>query len=159
MRVASFPDGSFLEYDQGRFDNWCVYLTRPAVPRCAPRDFQYFRRLSEMSVIYGARTLYDDFVMIYERTTNHIDQSILSLIWCLCAKYGEHSIDMAIDFTIIYMGMVAEENKANSKLGKRIKRLGVHQVLLENIDYDVAANFSRGKKWNELDDICAQRGF
>ena len=55
--------------------------------------------------------------------------------------------------------MVAEENKAFSKLGKRIKRPGVYQVLQENIDYNTAANFSRGRKWRELSEICAQRGF
>lgn len=159
MIVASFPDGSFLEYDQGQFDSWCVYLTRPQAQRYAPRDYQYFRRLSEMAAIYGAQTIYDDFVSIYEHTTKQIVQETLNLISLLCVKYGEYSTDMAIDFTMMYMGMVAEENKAFSKLGKRIKRLGVHQLLQENIDYNEAANFSRGKKWRELAAMCEQRGF
>ena len=159
MRVASFPDGSFLEYDKGQFDSWCVYLTRPAAQRYAPRDYEYFQRLSEMAAIYGAQTIYDDFVSLYEHTTNNIVQETLNLISLLCVKYGEHSTDMAIDFTILYMGMVAEENKAKSKLGKRIKRLGVHQVLQENINYYKAANFSRGRNWRELAALCEQRGF
>lgn len=74
-------------------------------------------------------------------------------------KYGEDSLNIAIDFTIIYMGMIAEENKEFTKLGKRIKRLGVHQVLKERMHYNEAANFSRGKKWKELNEICSSKGF
>lgn len=159
MRIATFADGSYLEYDQGQFDNWCVYLTRPTSARYAPRDFQYFRRLADMATVYGSQTIYNDFVAIYEHTANKIQQSTLNLITLLCAKYGPHSIDMEIDFTIMYMGMVAEENKKYSRLGKRIKRLGVHQVLQENINYLEAANFSRGRKWTELASLCEQRGF
>ena len=62
-------------------------------------------------------------------------------------------------FTIIYAGMIAEENKANTILKKRIKRLGMHQLLLENYKAEDAANFSRNKKWKELDAIMKQKGF
>ena len=66
---------------------------------------------------------------------------------------------MDIWFTVIYAGMVAEENKAFAMLKKRIKRLGMHQVLVEGFDADYAAHFSRGKKWPELDSLMKQRGF
>ena len=26
--IKSFVDGSYLEYDRGSFDDWCVYLTK-----------------------------------------------------------------------------------------------------------------------------------
>ena len=25
-RIKDFPDGAFLEYDNGQFDEWCVYM-------------------------------------------------------------------------------------------------------------------------------------
>lgn len=40
--IKSFADGSFLEYDKGSFDEWCVYLTKPYRERRAPRDVEYF---------------------------------------------------------------------------------------------------------------------
>lgn len=46
-------------------------------------------------------------------------------------NFSEYSNKFAIVFTIIYLGMVAEENKLGTKLGKRIKRLGIHQVLYD----------------------------
>ena len=67
--------------------------------------------------------------------------------------------NLILDFSIIYMGMVAEENKAFTKLGKRVKRLGVHQVLVDKLNYNDAASFSRGKKWYDISEECNQKGF
>jgi hypothetical protein len=55
--------------------------------------------------------------------------------------------------------MLAEENKANKKLGKRIKHLGVYQVLIDELPIATAANYSRGKNWKDLDIICQNLGF
>ena len=55
--------------------------------------------------------------------------------------------------------MFAEENKAQAKLKKRIKRLGAHQVLIEGRPPEVAAEFSKGRPWQELDEECRRRGF
>jgi hypothetical protein len=42
--------------------------------------------------------------------------------------------------------MVAEENYPGTKLGKRLKRLGVHQILIEGMKVETAANWSRGNR-------------
>ena len=60
---------------------------------------------------------------------------------------------------MIYLGMVAEENKAGAVLKKRIKRLGMYQILFDNMSAYEAANFSRGKKVAELDPLCSSKGF
>ncbi len=41
---------------------------------------------------------------------------------------------MEIWFNVLYAGMVAEENKENAVLKKRIKRLGMHQVLIDGLE-------------------------
>ena len=158
-KVTTFTDGSFLEYDTGQFDKWCVYLTRPGNNRYAPRDYQYSDRLVKYGKKYGNSQIYEDYVFIYNKTTKTLDANMFSEIVSLCSKYGDDQIEIAIDFSIIYMGMVAEENKEHSILGKRIKRLGVYQVLMEKYQPNVAANFSRGKKWRELAVLCKERGF
>lgn len=157
--VQQFSDGSYLEYDSGTFDEWCVYLTRPGHGRYAPRDNQYFNRLKDYASRHNNKVIYDDFVIIYDKTTKILDESIFSDIIDMCSKYGNDSLDIAIDFCIMYMGMVAEENKEFTKLGKRIKRLGVYQVLMENFPPEKAANYSRGKNWKELSNECNKRGF
>ena len=157
--ITQFEDGSFLEFDRGRFDGWCVYLTRPKQSRYAPKDFQYFQRLTEYASLYGAESLYSDFVSIFSLTTKTLNKEVFNHIKSICSKYGEGALDIEIDFSIMYLGMIAEENKRFTKLGKRVKRLGVHQVLIDSMSPNEAANFSKEKKWRELDTLCSSKGF
>ena len=62
-------------------------------------------------------------------------------------------------FTVIYAAMVAEENKAYTILKKRIKRLGMYQLLVLRWSIEEATTFSKGKKWKELDSIMTGFGF
>jgi len=54
--------------------------------------------------------------------------------------------------------MIAEENKDNARLKKRLKRLAVHQILVENWDTVTVADFSRDKHYDEVLRECQQRG-
>ena len=68
-------------------------------------------------------------------------------------------MNIAINHTVIYAGMVAERNKKNTVLKERIKRLGMYQLLVKNFTPVNAANFSKGKKAKELNIICNKHGF
>jgi hypothetical protein len=86
------------------------------------------------------------------------------LVVNIAAKYQQapnDSLETEIIFTILFAAMVAEENKANTRLGAKIKRLGVHQVLMDTppISSRIAANYSRGMKWQEINKECSDRGF
>jgi hypothetical protein len=83
----------------------------------------------------------------------------LNNITTIADTYGSDAEEVDIWLTVIYAGMIAEENKQFAVLKKRVKRLGMHQVLLENMAPAVAANFSKGKKWRELDQIMRPKGF
>lgn len=156
--IKKFIDGSTLEYDEGAFDPWCVYLTSPNKNRYAPKDTEYFEDLKKLSSKYS-EAVYDDFIQIYNKTTKTLESEVLNYITELSRKYGVDSLKIDIVFSIIYSGMIAEENKQNTVLGKRIKRLGVHQVLKENISPLGAASFSKGKKCQVLSKECERRGF
>ena len=157
--IYTFSDGAILFYDAGRFDEWCVYLQPLNKKRMAPKDVQYFQRLCQLASQYGTERLMTDFLAIYCRTTTLISATVLKLIHALSFDYGDEALSVEKVFTILYAGMVAEENKQNAILKKRIKRLGVHQVLVENMSPVQAAQFSKGKNWAELDAQCRQRGF
>jgi len=157
--IKIFPDGTKVEYNQGKFDAWCVYFIRANGQKIAPKDVQYFIRFQQLASKYGATTIYQDFVVIYAKTDYKINEMILNNITQLAAKYQDDALTIDKLFTIIYAGMVAEENKEKAILKKRIKRLGMHQVLMENLPPNMAANFSRGKSWRELDKECKLRGF
>ena len=152
--VKKFKDGSDIGFGKGRFDDFCVYLDNKP-----PLDVHYFTRLYELKEIYGGRNIYNDFVYIYELVTKKLESAVLENITHISQKYKDDITRVDKIFTILYMAMIAEENKANTKLGKKIKRLGVHQILIENITPNVSANYSKGMKWREIEKECMERGF
>jgi hypothetical protein len=158
-KINSFSNGGFIEFDSGCFDGWCVFVTNPGTRRFAPTDVQYFTRIKQISQKLGPQKIYDDFVVIYNRTTKTIDPKVFDLILALCKFYDEDAAEMELWFNVLYAGMIAEENKENAILKKRIKRLGIHQVLMDGISPEKAAVFSKGKKWRELDEIMLEKGF
>lgn len=157
--IKQFADGSTLEFDAGSFDDWCIYLTRPGVPRHAPRDIVYFAALQRLAAVHGAHELYGDFVKVYKRTGKAIDPAVLIAIEGLAVRYGPDAQEIEILLTLLHAAMVAEMNKRYSPLGKRIKRLGVRQVLLEGMTPEAAASFSKDKRWRQLASECQKRGF
>ena len=158
-KLNHFGNGGFIEFDSGCFDGWCVFVTTPGSKRFAPTDVQYFSRLKELSEKFGPQKIYDDFVVIYNRTSKNVDPKVFELISVLSRFYNSDAAEMELWLNVIYAGMIAEENKEKAILKKRIKRLGVHQVLIDNISPEKAAVFSKGKKWKELDEIMKSKGF
>lgn len=55
--------------------------------------------------------------------------------------------------------MIAEKRKQYTRLGKRIKRLGIYKLLIEKSNIYEAANFMRGMNWKDIDKLCKNRGF
>ena len=146
-------------FDSGKFDDWCVYVKTP-IGRKPPLDNEYFSFFKKLANDFGTERVYGEFVEVYDRVTNAVDRQVLDRIIQLAKNYPSPlDRDVALNFVVIYAGMIAEKNKKNAILKERIKRLGMHQVLMENMPVDEAANFSRGMKARELDGICKQKGF
>jgi len=147
-------------FDVGKFDNWCVYVVENNGSKKAPFDETYFNDLYNIAQKYIQDKVYDDFVSIYENTTKNIDNGVLALIDNITNTYNEEDkIIIEQWFTVIYAGMIAEENKDFAILKKRVKRLGMHQVMKLGMSAKDAAKFSYGKKWRELDAIMKPLGF
>lgn len=157
--IQTFADGSKLEFDQGKFDEWCIFYTSADQSRYAPHDVEYFQDLKEMGKKYSGNLIYDDFTEVFQQTTSALNNDTLRFIKKLSQKYKPDQLRLEKLFTILYAGMLAEENKANKKLGKRIKHLGVYQVLIDELPIHTAANYSRGKNWRLLDETCKNLGF
>lgn len=102
--------------------------------------------------------VYDDFCALYDKVTASEDPAVFDWIETITASYPNPK-EAEVVFGILYMTMISEENKANAILKKRIKRLGVHQVLKEGMRPEIAAEFSKGKKVPELALECHSRGF
>lgn len=157
--IKTFSDGSFLEYDRGGFDDWCVYLTNASGSRRPPRDTDYFTQLKDLAGQFGTDKVYGDYVKVYNLTGRQVNRDSLERITMLSKEYKKSAIQVDIIFSILYMAMIAEERKAGTRLGKRIKRLGIHKLLIEDRPVDEAANFMRGMGWRDIACLCEERGF
>lgn len=157
--IWTFPNGSSLEFDRGRFDEWCVYEVSPNGQRVAPCDVDYFHELLDISAVYGAHRVYDDFVLVFDASGSEVTNESVGVVVDVAARYGNDGEAMKRLLLILHMGMVAENVKKNTRLGKRIKRLGVHDLLLESGQVAHAAHFMRGMGWREIDELCRTRGF
>lgn len=92
-------------------------------------------------------------------TSKNIEPETLMLITNIANTYGAYAEDMDIWLSVIYAGMIAEENKTFAILKKRIKRLGVFQTLMEHMAPINAAKFSLGRNWRDLDAFMKPIGF
>src|SRR5690606_33392278 len=109
----------------GKFDDWCVYVVESNGNKKAPFDETYFSDLFDISQKYPQNKVYDDFVSIYNMTTKNIDMDVLNIIDNITNTYNiEDRLIIEQWFTVIYAGMIAEENKQFAVLKKRVKRLG-----------------------------------
>ena len=127
--------------------------------RLPPRDLDYFQQLRDLADKYGRNRVYTSFVTVYELTKKDVEGFVLEYITQLAKFYGEDALMADILFSTLYLAMIAEENKAYTRLGKRIKRLGVYKLLLEDCDPSTAANFMRDMDWTEIDSRCRAHGF
>jgi hypothetical protein len=153
--LVKFSRGE-IHFATGRFDDWAVHVSVADWPQY-PKDEWYFKKLKKFALFLGD-VVYDDFVSIFEATTAEIDENVLKNIKAIAKKYPTPWEAEGI-FYILYGGMIAEENKENAILKKRMKMLGVHQLLKEGFTSVEAAGFSWGKPWYELDEECQKYGF
>ena len=76
-KIKEFSNGTYLSFDTGYFDDWCVYLTNRNGRRYSPKDSDYFTILKEYANKYGYKRIYGDFIQIYNLTGKVAELSVL----------------------------------------------------------------------------------
>jgi hypothetical protein len=160
LPIAVLSSGVSLQFVTGRIDDWCIEIKYPTGKKSYPLDSEYFTELQDINK--EEPTIYEDYVKIYDLTTKEVSEEVKALCFELASKYSKPNKVERL-FLTLYAGMIAEINKKingkPSKLGKRIKRLGMHQVLVEQANPVIVANYSRGMSWQGIDAECKARGF
>lgn len=158
-RSIKFSNGNEVYFSDGQFDKFCVYVRKAGYEPHAPTDIEYFDRAHILALKHGIEQWYKDFCIIYSYVNKTIYEEVFNIISEISKKYNEDSVEMETLFATLYFAMVAEENKKYAILKKKIKRLGIHMLLMENCTSEYAANYSRGKDWKWIDNECKIRGF
>ncbi len=159
MDRINLKTGGYLYYSKGNFDSWCVYEIDDKGIKTIPKDIDYFNEFKELSDIFDSDKLYDDFVEVYNRVEKGLNEEDVDFIEQISKKYNEYSDRLFRLYSILYMGMIAEQNKAYTKLGKRIKRLGMYNLLIKGNEPKYCADFMKNMNWRDIDTLCKEGGF
>lgn len=149
--LKMFRDNMLLAYDRGSFDEFRVsFYDNKLKYRSSPNDAQFFTFFVKLA---SADIVWQNIVTLASQIDKHTEFSQIPLP-NITGSLEEEKV-----FSALAAAMMAEERKAKSKLGKRVKLLGCHQVLLQGISPRVAAKWSRGRKWKEIAVECEKWGF
>lgn len=108
--IKNLANNRSIIFGKGKFDDWCVYIESNGHKK-APFDETYFSDLYQISQKYVNNKVYNDFVQIYNLTTQQIDESVLHLIDTTVKTYKEEDQILVEQWmTVLYAGMIAEEN-------------------------------------------------
>lgn len=145
-----------IYFDKGKFDKYCVYINGRNKFRYAPTDDVYFNWIRILAKQYGNLQVWNDFCTIYDIVdTGETENEVLSIIKNIDLHYNDDTI---LWWLIFYMTMLAECKKENTILKKRIKKLGVYNILFDEYSIDYITKYMKGKNWRYLDDLMKERG-
>lgn len=160
--IQRFSFGHSILFAQGKFDEYCVYIRKPDDVLDPPHDLSYFQYMLKMNrpgvttERQNHRMTFMDFIAIYEMTGKAISENVLEKIHVLASSYNDpHWVELT--FVVLYAAMVAEENKENTKLDKKIKGLAVYMLLIENRSPEFIVNYFQGMKWQKIQAMCDAR--
>lgn len=156
--ITAFDDSTYLCFTRGAFDDWRVtFLNSEGKQVYSPKDtafFDYFLSL----IKYGntGQEIFNIIKRMSKRISKNmeIDFDHLRKDIHKCAEElhipEEEELKFEKAMMSVLAAMLSEEKKAFTKLGKKLKLLGLHQVLIGKMEPKIAANWSRGKSWQEI---------
>ncbi|RPJ97224.1 DUF7004 family protein [Rummeliibacillus sp. TYF005] len=160
--VKRYEDGTELSRDKGNFDEWCIYINGRA-----PYDRDYLGSLHKLGQTCGMDKVYNEFLNLYNLTGREVEERILNNVIPEIATNLENNyfnnLEIQKLFGTLYLVMLAEQNRmlangVETKVGKRIKGLAVYQLFYEGYSVEQACNFSIGRPWREIANLCDERG-
>lgn len=153
--------GMTIFFGKGKYDDWCAYIgvMQPnGNMLCSmPSDKVYFEMVSILAGQFGVDAIYDDIKHIFEQTRKELDGSLLDNIYRMSLQYvGAQEMAYAT-LMMLYYGMVAEENRPGTYLGRSVKMNGIHSLLKGGRSIETAASECRDKSWRDIQSECIRR--
>ena len=156
--VKRLADDTILFFAEGTFDSWCVFEVKGDNEPNPPRDNEYFQELKYLAGKHTIEKVWNVFSRIYNGMAKKLpNKEMCRGITQLANVFPGDELFADRLFTILYMAMLAEEKRKGTRLGRSIQALGVHQVIIEGMAPEDAAEFSKGLPWREIAALCKER--
>lgn len=154
-KLITFSDGSYLAFDKGKIDEFRVsFYDETDNLSHSPKDTEFlwfFKKLAEKG--NNPREVFDELLAIAKQINKDTEISTVVL-----PHHAKDKSQIRYYYALI-AAMIAEENKEIHIVGKRVKLLGLHQVLLQDMHPKIAAKWSVGMPWKDIDKECKKWGF
>ena len=149
--------GSFVQYAVVDFDF------------DAPEDIDYMQDIRDLAAKYGQDRVWESFMELYESIPQErgigITRKMTRKVIEIASQYPEEP-DLRLTLDCLLCAMIAENNRLrkygsqfDTKLGKKIKALGVYQAIYEtDMSIRQVADYSKGKGWRWISEECRKRG-
>ena len=150
-----------IYFSEGSFDSYCVYVNEvPNMFRHAMKDSEYFKWILYLSRCYGVIQVWDDFCKIYDIVDMDSNakpdaKKAMATAIEIDSHYTEETIKW---WLVFYMTMVAECKKKYAIIKKKIKKLGVYNVLIDEWDIDYVTTYMVNMDWRDLAEMMKERG-
>ena len=155
-KIALYDDGTYLCFDHGGFDNYCVFIRSKDGLNLCPHDQDYFRFARELGDLCSNRgEIFWAFMNAYAHIQDFQPEANPQDIEELekrAKEFGHIQKEVFLFLTIMYATMIAEENWRGGKtlLGRDVKKVGIFKVLVEDCDPKVASDSLREADWNSI---------
>ena len=183
--VMAFPDGRFMWFGWGVFNEWYIgYTPFPEADGTPPQESLNFDQdkymlgqLKKLQDEYGPKVMSFMWSIYHLVPTRHEMSPVVPAqeawrrILSFAGTFQDEDHDrVAHLFGYVYYAMISEENYEDTKLGKKLKLLGIYQTLLEDMEVDRACCYSRRESaeillgtpemrlWERLQLECEARG-
>lgn len=149
----------------GSFDDFCAWTRldyNGNTYYAKPPDTYYFELASQLGQAYSNSIIYSLIRQLYDaipiRPSDNslipaVTPDLIQLIHTLANSLPDISANRGWCLNMLFhlcYGMIAEENKKNTYLGKSIKLTGVYGLLFDGKSIDQAANENRGRTVSQI---------
>ena len=142
-------------FGEGNIDEWCVYCVKPNNRTWFAYDHEYLSWIRKMGKFHGEEKVYTSFCKIFDNVSYDYNMNDgYQIVHEVSKEYNNTDHFWAW----FWMTMIAEERKENAILGKRIKRLGVYNILFDKYKLKHIVKYMVGMKWYDLEDLMIERG-
>lgn len=128
----------------------------------APTDNDYMQEIRNLASKYGQNEVWRSFLKLYDSIPQQrgvaITRTMTRKVSEIVAQYPCEK-NLRLTFDCLLCAMIAENNREKTKLGKKIKALGIYQSIYElHLSIPQVTNYSKNKSWQWISKECQRRG-
>jgi hypothetical protein len=158
--IRAFSNGAFLEYARsGDVPNFQIYYVDFKGQRRRASREEALSRLVSFSESHDRLDLYHRYSRLYELSSHDIESEVLKQIDLWAKDYAMGDLSFQCLYSFLYAELVLMSGEISGLSERRLQRLAIHHVLIEERPVSYACRFSTKVSRDRVIAECVLRGF